>query len=367
MKVFVTGTRGIPDIPGGVESHCQNLYPLIARAGHQVRLCRRRSYVQDGLRDWQGVELEDIYTPRRKSLEAIVHTFLAILAARRWGADILHVHAVGPSLVIPVARLLGLKVVMTNHGPDYDRQKWGKAARAILRLGEYLGGKWANEIIVISQHIREIVQRRCGRDSILIPNGVVMPEPVQDRDYLEEKGIEPGRYLLAVARLVPEKGLHDLVEAYGRQALPWKLVLVGDADHEDDYSRSLKRQAADNPNIVMTGYITGEPLRQVFAHAGLFVMPSYHEGLPIALLEAMSYGLPVLVSDIPANLEVSLEEDAYFPCGDVDQLAQQLRHKSGVEYPPDKRLLQLELVREKYDWVTIAADTVRVYEGLVAQ
>ena len=367
MKIFVTGTRGIPDIPGGVETHCQHLYPLIADAGHEVRLCRRSSYVEETLSQWRGVELVDIYSPEKKSLEAIVHTFLAIIAARKWGADILHVHAVGPGLVIPIARVLGLKVVMTNHGPDYDRQKWGRAARTVLKLGEYVGGKCANRIIVISRHIQGIVQRRCGRDSVLIPNGVEIPKPVPERDYIEHKGLESGRYFLAVARFVPEKGLHDLIAAYERIDSPWKLAIVGDADHEDDYSRSLKQQAAGNANIVLTGYITGAPLRQVFAHAGLFVMPSYHEGLPIALLEAMSYGLPALVSDIPANLEVELGQEAYFPCGDVESLAGQLLEKTRAEPSPELRNKSVERVRKDYDWRTIAAATVSVYSAVMAQ
>lgn len=366
MKIFVTGTRGIPDIPGGVETHCQHLYPLIVASGHQVKLCRRSSYVNDSLSQWRGVELVDVFSPKKKSLEAILHTFLAILEARKWRADILHVHAVGPSLMVPFGRLLGLKVVVTNHGPDYDRQKWGRAARAVLKLGEYLGGKFANEVIVISKHIRGIVKERCGRDSVLIPNGVEIPEIAEEHDYIDANGLESGRFMIAVGRFVPEKGLHDLIEAFSKMDTSWKLVIAGDADHEDSYSRSLKQQAQGNPNIVLTGFITGEPLRQIFSHAGLFVMPSYHEGLPIALLEAMSYGLPVLVSDIPANLEVELGEEAYFPCGDVDKLAHGLHKKTTAEVSPELRNRSQNRVRNEYNWPTIATDTVRVYSTVMA-
>lgn len=366
MKIFVTGTRGIPDIPGGVETHCQHLYPLIASSGHQVKLCRRSSYVHDSLTEWRGVELVDVYSPKKKSLEAILHTFLAIIEARRWRADILHVHAVGPGIMAPFGRLLGLKVVVTNHGPDYDRQKWGRAARAVLKLGEYLGGKFANEVIVISKHIRGIVKKRCGRDSVLIPNGVEIPEIAQEHDYIDAKGLESGRFMIAVGRFVPEKGLHDLIDAFDRMDTSWKLVIAGDADHEDSYSRSLKQQAAGNPNIVLTGFITGEPLRQIFSHAGLFVMPSYHEGLPIALLEAMSYGLPVLVSDIPANLEVELGDKAYFSCGNVDELRQGLLSKANTEVSPELRHASQIRVRKEYNWHTIAADTISVYSAVMA-
>jgi len=149
MKVFVTGTRGIPDIPGGVEKHCQELYPLIASGGHEIILATRKSYVKNRIDKWQGVKLSHIFSPHKKSLEAIIHTFLAVIKARFLNADIIHIHAVGPGLIVPLARLLGLKVVVTNHGPDYDRQKWGRSAKVILRLGEWLSGCFAHEVIVI--------------------------------------------------------------------------------------------------------------------------------------------------------------------------------------------------------------------------
>ena len=173
MKIFVTGTRGIPDIPGGVEKHCQELYPLIATQGQEILLATRKSYVNGNRQEsWRGVQLVHTFAPHKKSLEAVVHTFLAIIKARLANPDIVHIHAVGPGLMAPFARLLGLKVVVTNHGPDYDRQKWGKTAKVMLRLGEYCGGRFANEVIVISNVIAEIIRKRCHRGSHLIYNGV---------------------------------------------------------------------------------------------------------------------------------------------------------------------------------------------------
>jgi glycosyltransferase involved in cell wall biosynthesis len=367
MKIFVTGTRGIPDIPGGVETHCQHLYPLIVELGHEVRLARRDAYVEAPLDVWKGVELVDLHSPRKKSLEAIVHTFLAILEARRWGADLVHIHAIGPGLLVPFARVLGLKVVITNHGPDYNRQKWGFVARSLLKLGEFLGGKFANEVIVISRHIGGIVRRRCGRDSTLIPNGVHMPQLASSQGYINELGLTPGKYMIAVARFVPEKGLHDLLEAFSSIDTDWQLVLAGDADYEDDYSRSLKARAKQLPGVILTGYITGEPLNELITHAGLFVMPSYHEGLPIALLEAMIYGLPVLVSDIPANVEVGLEEGDYTVCGDVDELSQGIIRKIHEKRSDVDRQKTIEQVRERYSWRDIAHKTVGVYKGILSE
>jgi glycosyltransferase involved in cell wall biosynthesis len=255
-----------------------------------------------------------------------------------------------------------MKVVVTNHGPDYDRQNWGNIAKTMLRLGEYLGGKFANEIIVISTVIADIVKKRCGRESNLIYNGVPIPQKSTSTSLLDSLGIKPKKYIVAVARFVPEKGLHDLLEAFKHVGSGYQLVLAGDADHETAYSAQLKKMAAADSRVVLTGYISGEDLNQIFSHAGLFAMPSYHEGLPIALLEAMSYGLPVLVSDIPANKEVDLSAERFFKCGDVKELAEKLvlLLKKGLS-DREKADFQLQIA-EKYNWLTIAEQTVQVYE-----
>jgi len=366
MKIFVTGTRGIPDIPGGVEKHCQELYPRIAAMGHEVYLATRIPYVVIPQNQWQGVRLVHTFCPRNKSLEAIVHTFVAILKARWIGPDIVHIHAVGPGLMVPLARLLGLKVVVTNHGPDYDRQKWGVAAKAMLRLGEYLGGRFAHAVIVISSVIADIIAKRCGRSSHLIYNGVPLPEPSVHSDQLQRFGIRPdGGYILAVARFVPEKGLHDLIEAFS--ALNWdrQLVIAGDADHATAYSKNLRDLAKRDQRIVLTGYITGEALHQIYSHAGLFVLPSYHEGLPIALLEAMSYSLAVLVSDIPANKEVNLEQTRYFRPGDVNGLRNKLLELGQQGISDEERQSFRERIARDYNWSSIAVQTVDVYEQVL--
>ncbi len=362
MKLFVTGTRGIPDIPGGVERHCEQLYPLIAEKGVEIRLSRRTSYVNSKLDKWHGIDLVDLFTPRKKSLEAIIHTALSILEAKTWGADLVHVHAIGPAIMVPLGRLLGLKIVVTNHGPDYDRQKWGKLAKAVLRLGEYLGCKYANEVIVISEPIREIVQKRCNRTSHLIYNGVPIPELKDNSNYLVSLDLTKGGYLLAVARLVPEKGLHDLMDAFEGMDTSCKLVIAGDSDHEDTYSKGLKERAASNPDIVMPGYVTGDDLSQLYTHARLFVLPSYHEGLPISLLEALSFGLPAVVSDIPANSEVKLDSECYFSVGDVEALRNRLLHGLDVEITDAQRENTRCWVEQKYNWDVIAGETVAVYE-----
>ncbi|MDE7387293.1 MAG: glycosyltransferase family 4 protein, partial [Muribaculaceae bacterium] len=323
MKIAVIGTRGIPDIQGGVETHCEELYPRLAAMGFDITLMRRSCYVNDTLKEYKGVRLIDIYAPRKKSLEAIIHTTLAVIKARRLGVDAVHCHAVGPSIVIPLARLLGLKVVMTHHGPDYDRKKWGRMAKTVLKTGERWGVRNASRVIVISNVINDIIKRKYNRrDASLIFNGVNTPTKSTDTDYIASLGLTPGRYIVALGRFVAEKGFHDLITAFGLSSaasLGYRLVIAGDADHEDEYSASLKKQARE-AGTVLTGFIKGERLNQLMSHAALFVLPSYHEGLPIALLEAMSYNLDVIVRDIPANTIDELEPTDFFRTGDIDSL-----------------------------------------------
>lgn len=363
MKIFVTGTRGIPDIPGGVEKHCQQLYPLIADAGHDVFIATRTPYVKKVTDSWKKINLIHIYAPRIKSFEAIVHTFLAVFKAKRLRVDIIHIHAVGPGLLAPFAKLLGLKVVITNHGPDYNRQKWGTAAKAVLRAGEYLGGKFADNIIVISSVIQNIIKKRCRKNSHIIYNGVPLPELSKNTDFIDQIGVQPHKYIIAVSRFVPEKGLDLLIEAFQNIETDCKLVIAGDADHESEYSKNLKKLIDHDDRIIRTGYITGEPLNQVFSHAKLFILPSYHEGLPIALLEAMSYSLPVLVSDIPANAEVNLPEKRYFKCGDVTDLKHKMEHLLDYDIPKNEQKMFRELIEQTYNWEIIANQTIRVYEA----
>ena len=361
MKIVVTGTRGIPNIMGGVETHCEELFPRIAKRGFDVTVIRRTNYVKDDLKEWKGVNLVNIDSPKKKSFEAIIHTFRAINEAKRLKADILHIHAIGPALLVPYAKMLGMKVVFTHHGPDYDRDKWGFAAKTMLKLGERMGSMFADEVIVISDVIRNLIKRKYNRTNHvhLIYNGVSQPEICDYPEYFNELGIEKGKYILGMCRFVPEKNLHHLVEAFTKvksrnEVEDIKLVLAGDTDFEDDYSRNLKEMASKN-GVVLTGFIKGKKLHSLLTNCLCYCLPSSHEGLPIALLEAMSYGVKVIVSDIPANLEVGLDGGDYFPVGDVDALAVKLK---GVMERP---LEHVDYDMRKYDWERIAGQVAEVY------
>ena len=361
MKIVVTGTRGIPDIQGGVETHCEELFPLIAAHGHEVVILRRDCYISPGnVRDnFKGVRLIDIHTPRRKSLEAIVHTFRSVLRARKEKADIIHIHAIGPALLTPLAKLLGMRVVVTHHGPDYDRDKWGFLAKTMLRFGECMGALFADRIIVISRAIDNLLHSKYpGVRTSLIYNGVPEMEPVESISYISDLGLSSGKYIVAIGRFVKEKNFHHLIEAYAKADLNGiKLAIAGDADHPDDYSEELKRMASE-AGVVLTGFIKGGKLREIMTHAALFVLPSSHEGLPISLLEAMSYGRDVLVSDIPANTLSELSEDDFFHVGDIEDL------KCSLERKIAENRLYRKYDLSVYDWNHIAVQTINVYKEI---
>lgn len=362
MKVVVVGTRGIPRIQGGVETHCEQLCPRLVELGCDVTVVRRSPYVTPDNRipEYKGVRLVDVYAPRRKSVEALIHTLLAVVKAKRLGADVVHIHAVGPSLLTPVARLLGLKVVCTNHGPDYNRLKWGRVARAMIHLGEWLQVKCAHRIIAISRPIADNLARNYGRtDGVsLIPNGIPHAMPTEATDYISSLGLRPERYIVALGRIVPEKRFDLLIEAFSEAQLSdYKLVIVGAPDHETAYAQQIKRLIKTH-DVTATGFIRGEQMIQVMSHAALFCLPSTHEGLPISLLEAMSYGLDVLVSDIEANRLPQLADSDFFPVDNRAALVAALRRKLAS---PQRRTYDLS----DYDWDTIAVRTLEVYRSIV--
>ena len=362
MKIVVTGTRGIPGIQGGIETHCEELYPrIVDDNNHDVIVIRRSEYAsrQPNESEFRGVRIKDISCIRNKYFEAILHTVKSILYARKIKADVVHIHAVGPALTVPLARLLGLKVVMTHHGEDYNRQKWGRMAKAILRIGEWAGGYFSNYVIVISDSLLELMRRKIPsqRNIAMIHNGVNRPVVPVDTSYLDTLGITKGQFLLAVGRLVEEKGFDLLIESFLELSdLSVKLVIAGDADHESIYSRKLK-ELADSQRVIFTGFIKGDKLSQLYANACLFVLPSYHEGLPIVLLEAMSYQCRILASDIAPNKEVQLPENCYFACGDKASLQKGIvRQLNGENSKYDLSM---------YDWDYIALKTKEIYDRLL--
>ena len=365
MKIFVLGTRGFPDVQGGIERHCEELYPRLVKFGCPVTVLTRSGYISKDkrTRENQGVKFIHVWAPRNKYLEALSHTFFGVIIARIHSPDIVHIHAVGHSVLVPFARILGLRVIMTHHGPDYLRKKWGGIAKFILRLGEYLGVRYAHHVIAVSKTVCvELRKRFKGERIIYIPNGVNIPERPENSNVLKEFGLKPQQFIFTACRFVPEKGLHDLITAYSSLSQPkFKLVIAGDADHETIYSKRIKNCAKQNNNVVMTGFLTHSQLSAFYANAKLFVLPSYYEGLPIALLEAMSYNVPVLVSDIKATREIPLSEYRYFPVHDRKILAEKITELSNHPLSMKEINANRKIMQENYNWQKIAEQTRFVY------
>jgi glycosyltransferase involved in cell wall biosynthesis len=359
--VLMLGLRSVGAGQGGVEAHVDQLVSEMDREGLKVDVVVRSPYSQPGVRNrGSSTRVIPIWSPKGKSTEAFVHSLLAVGYAVWRRPRIVHIHAIGPALVAPLARMMGMHVVMTHHGEDYNREKWGQLARRILRLGERFGATYSNERICVSQSLSENLTKRYDRPFRFIPNGVRQPTPVAANDVLTELGLTAGRYILHVGRIVPEKRQLDLIAAIAGNSMPGiKLVLVGAADHESAYSQEVIDRAAETDNVVIAGFRSGAALAEIFSNAAVFALPSTHEGLPIALLEAMSYGRRVVASDIQANLNVGLPPECYFEAGSVPALQSRLREQFALAVSGEQA--DWEGLLRQFDWPQIADRTIDVY------
>lgn len=365
-RICVIGLRGIPGVMGGIESHCEQVFPRLKalRSDYDITIIGRRSYIPPQPYEYRGLRVVALPTIRNKYLEAISNTTAAVLYARFiLKSDIVHIHGIGPALLGPLARALGMKVVVTHHGKDFEREKWNRLAKAVLRLGERVATAAGNRIIVVSKSVTEELRRRSpglAAKISYIPNGMTeFPKGSageDDSSILARFGIETGRYLLAVGRLVPEKGFHYLIDAFKKAQLAHKLLIIGKADHENAYSRSLLAQQSDR--IIFGGFQAHDVLKVLYRHAALFVLPSTHEGLPISALEAASQNTPILLSDIQPNLDIGLASDNYFAVGNIDALSVKL-HADYDAYRVDR-----DDTAARFDWDRISEATAAVYAEL---
>ncbi|SIR11641.1 Glycosyltransferase involved in cell wall bisynthesis [Rhizobium sp. RU20A] len=326
IDVLMIGLRSVVGAQGGVESHVRHLAGELDKLGLRVSVVVRTPYAAAG-QTLAGtrVKIFRLWAPRSSSAEAFVHSFLSVLYAGVTRPHVVHIHAIGPSIVAPIARLLGLKVITTHHGEDYRREKWGAFARLILRCGEICQARFSHGLICVSKTLAARLSEKYGRTFSYIPNGVVEPEKLPFSAVLEELGLKAGKYLVTVSRLVPEKRHLDLIEAFSKVNIQGlKLVIVGTADHKSEYARQVIRAAEQTEGVVLAGFRKGAELQDLFEHSAVFALPSSHEGLPIALLEAMSYGCKVVVSDIPPHLDLELSEDNYHKMANPSDLAAKL-------------------------------------------
>lgn len=366
MKIAMIGQKGIPSRTGGVEIHVEEIARRLVEKGHSVDVYCRKSYCELETEEIHGIKLKYMPTINTKHLDAITYTFLASLDALFNKYDIVHYHALGPSSLSFIPKVVGKKIVCTIHGLDWQREKWGNFAKSYLKFGEFATTKFANKVITVSNCLRDYYLNQHSVDAVFIPNGVNMPDNLEPRLIQEKYGLTQNDYILFLARLVPEKGVHYLIDAYNQLDTDKKLVIVGGSSHTDDYVSLLHEKAKNNPNIVFTGFLTGDILAEFFSNAYLYVLPSEIEGLPISLLEAMSYKQCCLVSNIPENLEVIQEYGFSFENKNIEDLKNQLKYL--LDNPAEVKKIREHVkkyVGEKYNWDPITDLTEQVYKALL--
>lgn len=366
QKGIRTGARG-----GGVEKHVEEIGKRLVHLGHHdVFVYARRKYMTGAPSIVRGMHIISIPTIYRKNLEAIVHTFLSSVHALFGSYDIIHYHGVGPSTLAWIPRLFlrRTKVVVTFHSQDRFHKKWSIFARWYLYLGEWTAVHIPHACIAVSHVLQVFCRERFGREVVYIPNGATL-QSVRSSEHLAVFGLEPQAYILNVGRIVGHKGLQYLIEAHARlsdrgEQVP-TLVIVGAPSFSDRYYQALKQRTAGNPHVIFTGHQDGDVLTQLFAHAKLYIHPSESEGLPLVILEAMSFGLPVLVSDIPENLEAMHHAGFSFKNKDVDDLTEKLSYLlSHTNERHAARSRSREVVRRFFDWDAIAERTEEVYRTI---
>ncbi|HET7475021.1 MAG TPA: glycosyltransferase family 4 protein [Dermatophilaceae bacterium] len=367
LHIAMIGQKGLPATYGGIEHVVSETGRRLADRGHRVTVFTRASYGTPPPSPYLGMDVVPAPTVASKHLDAIVHSATSTAKALRMGCDVFHYHALGPGLVAPVPRYLSRsKVALTVHGLDHQRGKWGLGARAVLGTAHWMSSRVPDRTIVVSRALQEHYRTHFGRSTEYIPNGVSLPEPAPAAP-IEAFGLTPGRYVLFVGRIVPEKAPDLLVEAFGQvTGGDVQLAVVGDTSWTDGFTDRVRELAARDPRVVLTGYAFGETLRALYQHAGVFVQPSYVEGLPLTLLEAISHGLPVLTSDIPPHVEVIGSDGGparrTFRTGDVGSLARALQDLvGGFDTLREPARAFRDQIMGDYDWDSVTDQLEQVY------
>ncbi len=361
MKIAMIGHKRVPGREGGVEVVVEELSAQLIAAGHDVTLYNRAAADKPKYTEYGGARIVTVPTINKKSLDAVIYSLLATLHALFGGYDVIHYHALGPSVMLLIPHLFGIRTVATVHGLDWQRAKWGGFGTKYLKWGEKIIAKYADEVIVLSENVRNYFRETYGRETVLIPNGVAEPTRRAANLIRTEYGLEAGEYVLFLARIVPEKGLHYLLEAYKLLDTDKKLVIAGGDSHSGSYYPEMCELARQDGRTVLTGFVQGEKKDELFSNAALYVLPSDIEGMPISLLEAMSYGTPCLVSDIPENTQVLGGYGSTFAKGDVAALAEALKRALGRGNRNGE--LQADYIRAHYSWRRNAEETLALYEG----
>jgi len=333
MRIAMIGQKGMPARDGGVERHVHDLAIRLNKHSFEVTVYSRKWYTQAEDSELEGVNIVHVPTLHTKHLDTILHTFVATLHAMYHRHDIIHYHGVGPSLLSWIPRIFSpqIRVVTTFHSMDRKHEKWGWFAKLMLRMGEYTACKFAHTVIAVSPTIEQYVRDVYDRKAVYIPNAVNITPISTEQTLLAPWNLEKNQYVVMISRLIPHKGAHYLIDAWKelqaqkpKLVLGKKLVIVGDGYYTDNYVKMLKEKAQGNDSIVFTGYQNGKTLHALYSHALLQVHPSDNEGLPMCVLEGMSFKRPVLLSNIPEHRDLNGDPESLFQYGSVNDLKEKL-------------------------------------------
>jgi len=377
MKIAMLGHKRIPSREGGVEIVVEELSKRLSGLGHNVVVYNRRGKnvqnknvdsLNSKVKEYKGTKIVTIPTINKKGLDALIYSFFASIRVALTNYDILHYHAEGSCAMLWIPHLFHKKIVVTIHGLDWQRSKWGGFASKYIKFGEKMAVKYADEIIVLSKGVQKYFKNEYNRNTIFIPNGVNKPN-IKEPEIIKQKyNLNGNDYILFLARIVPEKGLDYLIEAYNKLKTDKKLIIAGGASHTNDYLESIKKKVRENSNIIMTGFVQGQELDELYSNCYLYCLPSDVEGMPISLLEAMSYGKNCLVSDIEENTQVVKEENkcyaSIFKKSNVDDLKNKIQENLERKNRLDGKDIQ-EYILKKYNWNDITEKTEKLYKKIL--
>lgn len=369
LSIAMLGHKRIPSREGGVEVVVGELSTGMVRLGHSVTCYNRRGHHISGeqfdkekISEYNGVSLKDVPTIQKKGLAAISSSFFAAIRAAFGKYDVVHFHAEGPCAMLWLPKLFRKRCIATIHGLDHQRAKWGRFAGGYILFGEKCAVRFADEIIVLSKNVQEYFNTIYNRKTIFIPNGVSRPERLPAELITENYGLNKDDYILFLGRLVPEKGIRYLIEAFRSIDTDKKLVIAGGASDSEAFAREIKELAQGDSRIIFTGFVEGKPLQELYSNAYIYVLPSDLEGMPLSLLEAMSYGNCTLTSDIPECAEVVEDYGAIFSKSNVQELANKLSYLCDNPNVVEKYKAQAaDFILSKYNWDDIVQRTLDLY------
>lgn len=370
LKIAMFGQKRVPSREGGVEIVVEELSSRMVAQRHNVTCYNRRGHHVSGAqfdaasqKDYRGIRIRSVPTIEKKGLAAVSASFFAALRCSFGRYDVVHIHAEGPAFFSFLPKWMGKKVIVTVHGLDWSREKWKQGfASKFIRQGERNAVRFAHEIIVLSKAVQDYFKDTYGRETRLIPNGVSRPRPVAANLIRSRFGLEAGEYILFLGRLVPEKGLRYLIEAFRNVDTTKKLVIAGGSSDTDSFAQELHAMAEGDNRILFTGFVQGQLLEELYSNAYIYTLPSDLEGMPLSLLEAMSYGNCCLVSDIPECADVVEDKGFVFRHSDTGALKDKLQylcdHPTAVE---GCKAQAADFICDKYSWDAVVEQTLELY------